>query len=29
MTEKRVWLFKEGNANMRAELGGKVRTLLK
>ena len=23
MTEKRVWLFKEGNANMRAELGGK------
>ena len=23
MTEKRVWLFREGNANMRAELGGK------
>ena len=23
MTEKRVWLFKEGNAHMRAELGGK------
>ncbi len=23
MTGKRVWLFKEGNANMRAELGGK------
>ena len=23
MTEKRVWLFKEGNANMSAELGGK------
>ncbi len=23
MAEKRVWLFKEGNANMRAELGGK------
>ncbi len=23
MSEKRVWLFKEGNAHMRAELGGK------
>jgi len=23
MTEKRVWLFREGNAHMRAELGGK------
>ena len=23
MTEKRVWLFKEGNSKMRAELGGK------
>ena len=23
MTQKRVWLFKEGNAKMRAELGGK------
>ena len=23
MTEKRVWLFREGNAKMRAELGGK------
>ena len=24
MTEKRVYLFREGNANMRNELGGKV-----
>ena len=28
MTEKRVWLFKEGNADMRNLLGGKGASLL-
>ena len=29
MTQKRVWLFREGNADMRNLLGGKGANLLK